>query len=525
MADTIIDRVFIAFGLKTDDVQKGMSKAENIVSNGLNRIKDTLMPIATGFALASMVTGFVEGANQIEKASQRLGMTAEDLQAWQGAAEALGAEGAEVNEMLSDMNEHLVDMVQFGSGPAVDILNKLGISAKDAAGKIRPAADVLLDLAGASEKVGKQNMLAYGKMMGFNPEVIDLLLQGRKGLEDLLKAQKELAVFNKEDAEIAKQSKIAWQGFMKSLQAIQAVIMRAVMPSLVTMVNWLTKAVVWARQNQPFIIAIMTGLALLITKMLIPAMLKMGAAGWASMAPLLPWIALITALALTVDDLWTYFEGGENALPPVVNWLIIMLTVGMSIYKMLGGSLIPALGTLSKFIFYLGIAILKILIPVLISLGAAIWTAMAPLLPWLLALGAIAGAIYYVWDAVSSGKNILDKLKADIMSVVDTVNKAWTAVEEFFGFSSEQKNKNEATYDSYINPLYSASPEDVAKINGAGKTSQTNNINTSASIGSITINTQAADASGIAKSINPAIQQEFSSDAFVMAANTGVILK
>lgn len=498
MADTIIDRVFIAFGLKTDDVQKGMSKAENIVSNGLNRIKDTLMPIATGFALASMVTGFVEGANQIEKASQRLGMTAEDLQAWQGAAEALGAEGAEVNEMLSDMNEHLVDMVQFGSGPAVDILNKLGISAKDAAGKIRPAADVLLDLAGASEKVGKQNMLAYGKMMGFNPEVIDLLLQGRKGLEDLLKAQKELAVFNKEDAEIAKQSKIAWQGFMKSLQAIQAVIMRAVMPSLVTMVNWLTKAVVWARQNQPFMIALMTGLALLITKMLIPAMLKMAAAGWAAMAPFLPWIALITLLALAVDDFWTYLEGGESAFPKVWEYML----------KFFG-------------FFQTSIDGARKYWQAACEFWAAIWSgtwdkagkSFIGMFEGIIQLiyGLFEGSGFYILDLINNITNgAVDKVKAEISGFFNWISDKWNSFTSWF-------SGNDAGF--------SVSQEQLVKASVPADRTQNNTITSSTSVGSITINTQAADASGIAKSINPAIQQEFSSDAFVMAANTGVILK
>lgn len=497
MADTIVDRVFIAFGLKTDDVQKGMTKAENFITNGINNIKSTLMPLATGFALASMVTGFVEGANQIEKASQRLGMTVEDLQAWQGAAEALGAEGTEVNEMLSDMNEHLVDMVQFGSGPAVDILNKLGISAKDAAGKIRPAADVLLDLAGASEKVGKQNMLAYGKMMGFNPEVIDLLLQGRKGFEDLLKAQKELAVFNKDDAEIAKQSKIAWQGFMKSLQAIQVMIMRTLMPALITMVNWLTKAVVWARQNQPFMIALVTGFALVITKMLIPALLKMGAAGLTAMAPLLPWIALITLLALAVDDFWTYLEGGEAAFGSVWAYMIRFFSF-----------------------FETSIDGAKKWWQNACEFWAAIWSG-----TWDKAgksfigmfegiiqifLGWWQGLSLYFLDLVNNiTGGAVDKVKAEIAGFFNWVSDKWNSFTSWFfgndsGFSVSQEQ------------LVNASVADRA---------QNNTITSSTSVGSIIINTQAADASGIAKSINPALQKEFGSDYLVMAANTGVILK
>lgn len=501
MADTIIDRLFIAFGIKTEDVEKGMAKAENIIASGLDHIKDALMPLATGFALAGMVTSFTEGANQIAKAAERLGMSVEDLQAWQGAAEAMGAEGAEVNEMITDMNEHLVDMVQFGSGPAVDILNKLGISAKDAGGNIRPAVNVLLDLAEASEKVGKQNMLAYGKMLGFDAGMIDLLLQGRKGLEDLLKAQKELAVFNKEDTEIAKQGRIAWQGFVKSLQAIQAVIMRSVMPVLVTLTNWLTKAVVWARNNQPFMIALVTGIALVISKMLIPAIVKLAAVGWSAMAPWLPLLALLGLAVLAVDDFWTYLEGGESAFPKVWAYMLrffgffetavngakkwwqnaceFWVSVFTGNWEKAGQSLIGIFTGFFQFIY-----------------------------------GMFEGLGLYILDFINiiTG-GAVDAFKAQISSMFDWASDAWNSAKDFFGFGDDEEKL----------PL--VSQEDMVKAVMPQSKSQTNNITSTAHVGNITINTQATDANGIARSISPALRNEFGTNNLVMAANTGVIAK
>lgn len=501
MADTIIDRLFIAFGIKTEDVEKGMIKAENIVTNGINHIKEALMPLATGFALVDMVTSFTEGANQIAKAAERLGMSVEDLQAWQGAAEAMGAEGAEVNEMITDMNEHLVDMVQFGGGPALEILTKLGISAKDASGNIRPATDVLLDLAEASEKVGKQNMLAYGKMFGFDASMIDLLLQGRKGLEDLLKAQKELAVFNKEDAEIVKQGKIAWQGFTKSLQAIQAVIMRAVMPVLVTLTNWLTKAVVWARQNQPFMIALVVGFALAIAGTLIPAIVSLAAAGWAAMAPWLPLIAIITLIALAVDDLWTYLEGGESALAPV--WAYF-----------------------EKFFGFFGTAVegakqhWQAACDFMAAIFSGNWEKAGQSVVDMFTgfiqviVGLFEGMGSYILDLINNiTGGAVDAFKAKISSMFDWASDAWNSAKDFFGFGDDEEKM----------PL--PSQEDMIRATTSQGKTQTNNITSTANVGNITINTQATDANGIARSISPALRNEFGGNNLVMSANTGVIAK
>lgn len=501
MADTIIDRLFIAFGIKTDDVQKGMTKAENIITSGLDHIKDALMPLATGFAMAGMVTSYTQGANAIAKASNMLNMSVEDLQAWQGAAEAMGAEGDALNAMLIDMNEYLVDMVQFGSGPAVDILNKLGISATDAAGNIRPATDILLEMAETGEKISRQEMLAYGKIMGFDESVIDILMQGRKGLEDLLAAQKELAVFNKEDAEIAKQGKIAWNGLIKSLQAIQAVIMRAVMPVLVTLTNWLTKAVAWARQNQPFMIALVVGFALAISTTLIPAIVSLAAAGWAAIAPWLPLIALITLVALAVDDLWTYLEGGESAFPKVWKYMLrffgffetavngakkwwqnaceFWVSVFTGNWEKAGQSLI---GMFTGF--------LQVIVGMFEGLGT------------------------YILDLINNiTGGAVDAFKAKISSMFDWASDAWNSAKDFFGFGDDEEKM----------PL--PSQEDMINATAPQSKSQTNNITSTANVGNITINTQATDANGIARSISPAIRNEFGGNNLVMAANTGVIAK
>lgn len=515
MADTIIDRLFIAFGVKTEDVEKGMSKAESIITGGLESIQETLMPFVTGFALAGMVTSFTQGANAISKASNMLGMSMEDLQAWQGAAEAMGAEGEEVNAMLADMNEYLVDMVQFGSGPAVDILNKLGISATDAAGNIRSATDVLLDMAAAGEKISRQEMLAYGKIMGFDESVIDLLMQGRKGLEDLLKAQKELAVFSKEDAEIAKQGKIAWNGMTKSLQAVQAVIMRVVLPVLIVLTGWLTKAVVWAKQNQPFMIALVMGFALAIIGILIPAIVKLAASGWAAMAPWLPLIALIMLVALAVDDLWTYLEGGESALDFIWDYLI-------RFFGFFKTSINAAKAWWQSFCNFLS------------ALFSGNWDEAGQALMDMFknsvqfVYGLLEGLGTYFLDLVNIITNgAIDRFKAKINAVIGWAQEKWAKVKDFFGFGDdEEEQKSFGGWKDFENVSFpmAVSQEDVVKATVPPQ-AQTNNITSTANVGNITINTQATDAQGIAKSIGPAMNREFSGSSLVMASNTGVIAK
>ncbi len=500
MADTIIDRLFIAFGVNADGVQKGMSKAESIIHKGIDSIKSVIMPLATGFALTSMVQGFVEGATEAAKAAERLGMSMEDLQAWQGAVQALGAESSVAGEMLGVLNEKLVDAAKMGGTGSLELFKKLGISIKDNAGNMRLASDVLLDLAGTSERLSKQELYGYSKALGLSPEMIDLLVQGRKGLENLLKAQKELAVFQKEDAEIAKKGRIAWQGFMKSLQAVQAVVMRAVLPVLTKFVEYLTKAAVWTRNNQPFMIALITGLALVITKMLVPAMIKMAAAGLAAIAPWLPLIAIITAVALAVDDFWTYLEGGESAFPKVWEYMLKFFNFfqtsidGAKKYWQAACEFWAAVfeGNWEKAGSSL-VSIFESIIQIL--------------------YGLFEGLSAYILDVVDNiTGGAVTKAKDALAGFLNWAKDAWNSVVGFFGFGSDT-------------PVYGID-DTVARNTVNPQTGvQNNKITSSTSVGSITINTQATDAQGIAKSISPALKNEFDANSLVMAANTGVIAK
>ncbi len=297
-----------------DMVRKEMSRAEDIVENGMQSIKATLAGFAAGFVMTSMWDGFVQGAADIKKYSDMLGMSMQDLQAWRGAAVAMGGSAESVDEMLIDMTEHLSDMALMASGPAHEVLPQLGISARDAAGNIKSASDVLIEMAEAGERISNEQMLAYGKIMGFDKEVIDLLQKGKGGLVDLLKAQKELAIYSKQDAEIAKKAKMAMTAFMHTLESGAAVIMRVVLPPFSALVKGLSTVISWIRSNETTSLVFFTGLAAVIGKAFVPALWSMAKAAWAAVAPFLPFIALLAAVALVVDDFVTYVQGGESAL-------------------------------------------------------------------------------------------------------------------------------------------------------------------------------------------------------------------
>lgn len=81
--------------------------------------------------------------------SRQTGVATERLQAWQATAIASGMEGQEFAEALRDMNIELSDAATGGKDELAQLLQKVGISARDAAGNIKTADQVFLDFADA----------------------------------------------------------------------------------------------------------------------------------------------------------------------------------------------------------------------------------------------------------------------------------------------------------------------------------------------------------------------------------------
>ena len=97
---------------------------------------------AVGFSLQSAVTGFAQAGDSLDKMSARLGISAVKLQEWSFAATHAGAAPEDLEDALKDMSEKIAEVAGGDTGDAAQLFSALGISVKDASGKIRPASDI-----------------------------------------------------------------------------------------------------------------------------------------------------------------------------------------------------------------------------------------------------------------------------------------------------------------------------------------------------------------------------------------------
>ena len=167
-----------------------MEEARQRINSGVKNIVSSLaaplMAAFAGFSAGAAINTFTTAATESQTLSQSLGMSMARLQGWQFAAEAAGAEAAEVGNLFRDMSDKIVDATTFDGGELKDIAKELGIALKDTQGGMRATEDVILDLADAFQRVGEQKAVAFGMQLGLDPGMIAMMQKGSANIETMI---------------------------------------------------------------------------------------------------------------------------------------------------------------------------------------------------------------------------------------------------------------------------------------------------------------------------------------------------
>jgi hypothetical protein len=282
------------------------------------RLKGTLtkvLGVIGGVAfIKSQLTEFTDAALEVDTASKTLGMDIKEFQGWQNAAEKVGLETQDLVQLFGDVSDRMYDAVLHDSGPFKDAVDDIGISLKGVKEGATSSADMLLQFARAVEKMPKDKAHGLLTQYGFDPESIKLIMMGEKELEKLIKTGKEKARFDKRDIENAQKLREAQQRLNAAWRTISALFASTVSPAITFLTNLLGDLLGWVKENKQFVIVFFTALAGVITTLMLPALSAMATAAWAAIAPFTPLIAIVGAVALVIDDLITYINGGESAL-------------------------------------------------------------------------------------------------------------------------------------------------------------------------------------------------------------------
>ncbi len=160
-------------------------------ADGMARILPALGAI-TGAAslagLARLTNQWAEFGDKLGFASQRIGVSTQQLQSLQGAARLAGASSEAMTGGLRGLQQTLQDAVGGRNNEAVRYFNKLGLSFRDADNNARGVLDVLPELAdkiAAIKNPQLQAMVATQMFGSAAEDLLPLLRQGSAGLRRL----------------------------------------------------------------------------------------------------------------------------------------------------------------------------------------------------------------------------------------------------------------------------------------------------------------------------------------------------
>lgn len=570
----------IALGLDPRGVKQGMNQAEGMIQSGLSKIgnlvKNIAAPIAGAFAASELFNSYVNGATALDRLSKSLGMDIERLQEWQGAARTAGVEAEEVGNIFRDMNDYLTDATRFDSGPLKEIAAQLGISLTDVNGAARNSEAVLLDLADAFQTVGAQEATGYGMQLSFDPGMIALLQQGRDALEELFREQRELGIYTKQDAEIAKTFNRELGDLWQSMKAGSAIVLRMIVPAMTKMIDWIERGVKFIREHETFVEAFFITLSTAITAFALPALAKLAVATATNPFTLL--IAGAAALALALEDLYVWMNGGEAALgdfwgrfgtPEEVKENVEDF---LQILKNVGSYLVDTYEKHWKTQIQLMLAAGK----ELLNIGTYVWHLIEPFQKWIvvaaggiklayafssaldnwvkvvafarnavmllnaaIAANPIAAALIIAiglsylliknwdkirdiavnaWNAIAeTAMAVIDAIVSKFTAAFDKVESLWNGIKGAFGFDEAAGTTGGL---NYIGPLGGDAGQAISPAS-VSNSSSTYTSDTSVNIGKVEVTTAATDAEGISRDIGKGLQNNMAKFT-VNQGNTGV---
>lgn len=447
--------------------------------------------------IKSQFAEFTEAALEVDTASKTLGMDIKEFQGWQNAAEKVGLETRDLVQLFGDVSDRMYDAVLHDSGPFKDAVDDIGISLKGVKEGATSSADILLQFARAVEKMPKDKAHGLLTQYSFDPESIKLIMMGEKELEKLIKTGKEKVRFDKQDIENAKKQKEAQQRLKNAWEAISALFASTVSPAITFLTNLLGDLLGWVKENKQFVIVFFTALAGVITTLMLPALTAMATAAWAAIAPFAPLIAIVGAVALVIDDLITYIQGGESAFG--------------DFWKMFGEG--DELGARFKSLWE-GIK----------SVLESVWEALKAISKFFILIFSLTGegviaAIDGIWKGITNLYNtlveMLNWVAQKLYNLLPDWIKDWLGGDES---SRPEETKAEAkpggvadsmrvddVRPSILPPQVRAGdarPGSVSNVNNSRQMTSTTNV------GEVKVYTQATDAEGMAQGVVPALRNQ-----------------
>lgn len=312
----VLRELLAVFGFKVETEE--LAKGETQLVKFFERVERTAKVFA-GLFVAKEIYEFAEAnvhaMSEIEHSAARLGIAAEDVQKYQFAAKSMGLEGETLLNMMGRL-QVTQDQAAKSGGEAAQAFSDIGISLSEIKGKdanevFRLVADGLAKTTDHSKRARvAQELFGRG-----GRELLPILAEGSKGLDELNRAYEELGGgYSEEAIEKSKEFEKESAKLNLSLTALKSKALEKLLPIMNKLIGYFTGAVKWIREMTKNSYLLQSALGVLTAAATVFAV-EMAIAN----APILLITAAIAALILIIDDFVTMMEGGDSLIGDTID--------------------------------------------------------------------------------------------------------------------------------------------------------------------------------------------------------------
>jgi hypothetical protein len=277
-----------------------------------------------GGVVANAVKGFISEqidlGSKINDTADRLGVGTDALQAFQFAAGLSGVEAEGAATALGFLNKNIGGALD-GNQELAKTFTGLGVEIKGADGKVRELGDVIPEIADAFSKMGSDQERTAKAMQIFGrsgASLLPLLKGGSKGLKELDAEFKRLGGgLTKDFIEQADKAGDEIDKMKFAMTGLKSRIVGEFLPGLTSLVmkfQGVITTMIRVAQHTNIVKIAMGALAAFGVARLARSLLSLG-------PHVLAAIAIIAAIVLVVEDLYTLFTGGDSAIGDFIDAL------------------------------------------------------------------------------------------------------------------------------------------------------------------------------------------------------------
>lgn len=304
----------------TEDAAKNAGKSVNGMAGELmaatGRAIAFMSALASSNAIVKFTTAISNANDQLGFMSKRLGMAARDIKGMDTAVAGLGGAGASAMGAMRNLNQGIQEMALMGNDSLIPFFSALGVGVVDASGSLRKMDDVLLDMSDSLSKMNPQQAYAIASAMGLDDGVANALIQGRDAMQEMLDMQKKSYVSSQEDIKASRELSKAQAFLSAQWEGLKTMLANALIPTLLKITKVVSGWVDYLARNERNVRNFFEGIAIAVSVMLIPTLVRAGIAILALVSPILGTAAVVAILAagfaLLYDDYKTWAEGGKS---------------------------------------------------------------------------------------------------------------------------------------------------------------------------------------------------------------------